>query len=658
MSVFEIPELVALVAPYLTPQDLTHCVRVSKEWHARYIPFLWRRVSPTAGLPEPEDLYLSKMPFRCWSLFRKLVVEDYDYSRQSRQQGQGEERPLPALSRYGQWIRTLSVKPVDMQEMPESFARFDFNDPSSIPGLQPSDDLLGFDPTSQDYARDPAMPLLNSLQAAIHGGGDLFGVLAALRAHTTANRYLQLHDWTASDNDLNFWKAIATDVVPNLLGLEISFDAEISRPRSTIPLLLASWCSSKMQELKMPIYYHFRHEIMREKETEQEEEVGGEEEEKLIGMKDLNVESIDQGYYPPAWPRFLRRCTNLESLEVTRVAPNWVRALHACVHLESLKIHKVNTASVRLITDAIRTSLHKLNQIDIVEEYNDLEEGVVAEMISAGQAGWRSIVVPTLDSAAADAVLRHCRTLRQLEVKRSAGLTSAHMQQTLSSSPNLISFVTLYNYPYNENMQFSTNATHFMALDFIDRDPDTGTLKPWLCESILKVFVAKILGIPRPDITKNCLGRPCQGGLQDTYPGQSQELQRGVYERLARFRYLEDLALGHDDRNWDGEGQYVQNPSGTLVFNDRKFQYECLDMTLNSGLGLLEVMKELKCVDVMRMATRIGVKDIRWMVKSWPKLERFFGMDINDDEVEEKAIDWLANETKIEMQPYCMDEGL
>ena len=103
-----------------------------------------------------------------------------------------------------------------------------------------------------------------------------------------------------------------------------------------------------------------------------------------------------------------------------------------------------------------------------------------------------------------------------------------------------------------------------MAENFIDRDPAAGAFKQWLCKSSLKVFLAKVLGIPRPDITLThyCHSREelldDEGNvigvvdvLQETYPGQSRELQRQVYESFSRLTHLEVLGMGHDhDRDF------------------------------------------------------------------------------------------------------------
>ncbi|KAG0300185.1 hypothetical protein BGZ98_009380 [Dissophora globulifera] len=201
-----------------------------------------------------------------------------------------------------------------------------------------------------------------------------------------------------------------------------------------------------------------------------------------------------------------------------------------------------------------------------------------------------------------------------------------------------------------------TKVPHFVAKDFIDLDSASDALKPWKCESSLRVFHAKILGIPRSDITTDRRGFPRLDILQETYPGQTQELQSRVYERLARFTRLEKLGLGHDDRDLDSIIlDSINNTNGNHVFGDVDHQYDCLEMTLKSGLGILEALKNVKELNVMRMATRIGVDEVKWMRRNWPNLQTLIGLDIRGNEME--AAQWLKEEClQVKLTPYVIEQ--
>ncbi|KAF9097889.1 hypothetical protein BGX29_007879 [Mortierella sp. GBA35] len=321
------------------------------------------------------------------------------------------------------------------------------------------------------------------------------------------------------------------------------------------------------------------------------------------------------------------------------------------VGLTDLAVGSSYPDSLQALADLLRTG--GLPELDDIR-FNCIESGdgegaalpELASLLSACHKGWRSVYMPALDTLSADALIQHCPTLESLNISNTPGLTSAYMRHILSSSPNLHTFVTL-----NDGQSDIPRTTHFLAADFIDIDPATNTLQPWLCVSKLKQFSAKIVGIPRPDVALSHYGRPRKESrdlhgnavavevLQETHPGQGRELQRRVYERLSRFRHLEVLGLGHDDRDFGNEGRFVEDAEGLFIFGDKDYQYECLEMSLDSGLRMLEGMKRLQVLNVMRMSTLIDVEEMRWMAESWPRLKEIVGLNTEGNELETEK--WL-----------------
>lgn len=49
--------------------------------------------------------------------------------------------------------------------------------------------------------------------------------------------------------------------------------------------------------------------------------------------------------------------------------------------------------------------------------------------------------------------------------------------------------------------------------DFIDLEPSSDYINPWPCEWTLKVFRARICGIPRPDVTQTYYGHSLIDGM-------------------------------------------------------------------------------------------------------------------------------------------------
>lgn len=283
--------------------------------------------------------------------------------------------------------------------------------------------------------------------------------------------------------------------------------------------------------------------------------------------------------------------------------------MQACVSLRSLEIEILKPDSCQLLATAIKTYLPNLDTIIIHSEDWELTDENKAPVFSACQKGWRSIGVAQAGPLTVEAVVKHCSALEVLNLRKAQGLTSKLMVQILSSSPRLETFVTLIEGHYENDGPCSDEDTHFLAEDFIDAaDPSSDPLRPWACESSLKVFCAKITGIPRLDITQTFSGQPLEESMAfpEAYPGQSLDLQGRVYERLARLTRLERLELGHEDRYLDYEHRDNWTEEEEEEFDAMDYQYARLEMSLKSGLRRLEGLKELRVLGVSRMNVCIG----------------------------------------------------
>ncbi|KAF9274314.1 hypothetical protein BGZ74_004428, partial [Mortierella antarctica] len=172
---------------------------------------------------------------------------------------------------------------------------------------------------------------------------------------------------------------------------------------------------------------------------------------------------------------------------------------------------------------------------------------------------------------------------------------------------------------------------YIKAKDFIDVHPQLGMQNPWASETNLKVLKAKITRIPRLDVTKHLSGRPRTDCLSEVCAGEGKRLQHRVYARFARFRNLEELCLGHDT--------FFNKYAGSDCITGEDYQYECLKMTLESGLEQLKSLKSLQVLDVRRMAQRIGLREVQWMTQHWPKLRVIRGLHNEGDNL--KAAEWL-----------------
>ncbi|KAG9064773.1 hypothetical protein KI688_003032 [Linnemannia hyalina] len=145
---------------------------------------------------------------------------------------------------------------------------------------------------------------------------------------------------------------------------------------------------------------------------------------------------------------------------------------------------------------------------------------------------------------------------------------------------------------------------------------------PWSCRWITYLGI-QISGIPRPDIYtdyKNSLAPTLLGVSMK----QSRAIQRQVYAQLGQLTFLRTLSLGADS---PAAELYVSTDKNrTPVFFDRRLQLNCLEMTLESGLGLLAGLRDLEWLTVANMDHRIGVAELQWMEKSWPSIKEVKGL--------------------------------
>lgn len=533
-------------------------------------------------------------------IIRQLTRENYLSYRQGHPKDLYTSPTQMTQSRNGHWIRVLAVSECDLRA---SFSEL------TCPLIRQN-----ADPSSVNTAT--ALPEPTNMELLRH-----------LLRRCTNLQQLRLSGDYSYHRQVESWKMIVRTALPGTLtDLSISLTSSDIVNMTSFPPILFSQCPSGLRTLRLHINYstHWGYRAIVEKVVE--EEVVGEDE-SLPLLKEVRIIRQDEREYiktyPSSWSRILGRCTNLETLVVTAIDQAWIPALESCSLLRNLEIVASCKDSPRSLTTALKTGLPNLDNIYINDRAGRTSDEDKAAMLSAGRKGWRSINLQHAGHLTVEAVSRHCTTLETLSLRKATGLTSAHMVQILSSSPKLKSFTTLVEDDYTGSWT-NEEETHISAGDFIDADSLSDSLKPWACESTLKMLRAKISGIPRPDITQTLSGHPLEEGmvLQEIYPGQSQDIQGRVYERLARFTRMERLELGNEDR-----GVYSSYQSLERTFDraeqaaDGGHQYNCLDMSLQNGLWRLGGLKELQELGVKRMSTLIGPEEEQWMKEHWPKIK-------------------------------------
>ncbi|KAF9366769.1 hypothetical protein BGX34_008727, partial [Mortierella sp. NVP85] len=404
-----------------------------------------------------------------------------------------------------------------------------------------------------------------------HGSVDL--VLDMMRHLYRQCPTIQIQELTL-DSEVAYWEmyinVVAEYLVPRAKCLRLGRSGPIGISCSELKYLL-SHCSSTLEELTLRVKVTYDEED-KEQENHQEE-LKPWTRLKRLTLK-LNLSEPDSKVF---WSWLWRHCSEVEELRLGHLTPVF----------ESL-------------AEGISAHMPRLNRIHFSGCRNSEQIGAI---LSGCHQGWKEVNISNvhLTLSTKEALMEHCSTLERLVLDGSCHLTDCEKVAILTRCPVLREFICT-----DESWSGGRlDLIGFRAQSFIDQDPHTGALKTWACESSLKVLRVMIIGIPRPDLLVKEL-YPGRGVVkphllkEEDYPGQGLQIQRQVYDRLARLTNLETLALGED--------------CSPGLF------YIGLAMSLESGLHRLSRMTALKELHVSHMTAWIGTEEVQWMTEHWPKL--------------------------------------
>ncbi|KAK3810857.1 MAG: hypothetical protein J3Q66DRAFT_372592 [Benniella sp.] len=301
-------------------------------------------------------------------------------------------------------------------------------------------------------------------------------------------------------------------------------------------------------------------------------------------LKRLELWYFDEKNHPESFCSWLRkRCSQAETLTVVQTDGFTGRTM------EAMSKHMPNLCKLQL----------NKNSFDSREN--------AALFLGRLRTRWKAMelkCIGPLDEDTREALANHFHTLEELVLLNCVGWTSHDLLQVFRSCPRLHTLIYIDTKPHESPYCMDANV-------FIDRDHHTGLLKEWPCEKTLKRLFFTVTGIPEPD---------SEQGL---------EIQNLVYDRLARLTGLETLRFG----------------SMRYIFGENRMTYsQCLKISLESGLEKLAGLKELKELEVSDLRTRVGIKEVQWMVEHWPRLRVLRGVKPEgewDRKMPEEAVEWL-----------------
>ncbi|KAG0253846.1 hypothetical protein BG011_006133 [Mortierella polycephala] len=256
--------------------------------------------------------------------------------------------------------------------------------------------------------------------------------------------------------------------------------------------------------------------------------------------------------------------------------------------LQSLALNLIFCRRETGVNDAVSNEVARFFEADTWPGLVDLDFGVVTmtdEGISKMLRALRNPVrirlnTPDFGPAAFQELRPHFSTLRRLDLANCPGFTSTMIVEVLESCPLLQEL----------------HGRQIWANDIINS-------QRWICQTSLEIFVA-FIRFDFSHLTK--------------LPPDSAEKIRAIFERLSGLTRLKKLDI-----------------SDTVY---GRF-WRSLDLRVGNGLELLASLHDMEEIHFQGTCQAMGVRDLEWMGKHWPKLKDVKGMLNKNKKIDKKLTD-------------------
>ncbi|KAG0199930.1 hypothetical protein BGX33_011313 [Mortierella sp. NVP41] len=308
------------------------------------------------------------------------------------------------------------------------------------------------------------------------------------------------------------------------------------------------------------------------------------------------------------------------------------RLLERCPRLETLCLNDqeyLDSESYRSVATTIRQFCPRLTGLHLISCAIPTEEdlcGLIEACVGLKDFGYPCPPEQkcVFGESAAEALLKHCETLENLRLDGCTRFPSAAIQKMLCSARRLKRFDAVSRF------RFKRLDVVLDAKDIVQSDGEDTEKAEWVCLG-LESFKCRIGGIPRPDLLTRTNGRPLTDPLHiSSTREESLQVQHEIYSRLGKLSHLRELVLGHHEvkpdylmilDEMDSEGEYYEIYTPNVDIQGG-YQYECLEMSLRSGLDRLKGLTELrKCVVEAMAVWFYEAEEQNWAMEWWKKLD-------------------------------------
>jgi hypothetical protein len=286
---------------------------------------------------------------------------------------------------------------------------------------------------------------------------------------------------------------------------------------------------------------------------------------------------------------------------------NISRALKANGHLiHSLKFRSEVYEVLRTFLPFCPPTFQQLTSAEFECSLEFVYDADIAQFINLSSAEWRRLVFresirPKLGiefgPKSFEALFKHAKSLEIFRMETRNSTAEKNIDRLLCTAPKL------------KELYLSGNYETILG-GWLDARVIVNS--EWVCAD-LEVFHCRIGNIPRPDITRTIARKSASKHVKRGTKEESVGLQRQIYSKLARLTKLQELRLGLQ----------MDTKSADYFRGNKEFwrQYDCLAMTVESGLDLLKGLKDLRIVGLEDMEIYIdGDAEQSWFEENWPNV--------------------------------------
>ncbi|KAF9586537.1 hypothetical protein BGW38_002778 [Lunasporangiospora selenospora] len=676
-NLFDIPELLHRICAFLSAHDLTRCVLVCRSWHALCTPLLWSSIkildstryyqflAPQTSVDalSRNGRHVRSITTLYYNLLTPLLSQRVDCSNLTHlvfpQSCRFTDPPLPAraLTDYKNYhngdehgsdninhndhLNSRAREPQAIEQLLGTNLAMDAGNTSAA--------MTGIQQSSHPHLYQPSQ---RPTEIRARSASGLFKdtMLIEMMRKSPQLRVLTVVGFPF-DHDELFANVAKQLVRGGLRKLELTNLHYCEVKASSLKRLLDS-CTPALEELVLSISFGSFAQV--EPGAPMAEEMPTVAESNGVDDSSASPDQDFERASPPFYPNKRQRRDRVGSprpwgMKKLTLKGNlsgqgpliWLSLLRQCSQVQVISVDIYADSALESLAQAIRDHCPLANELTIqCMTGSPQEDSRIAAMIGASSASWKHLAMSFfhgLGPLSATALLQHSATLEALVLEECDGVGSEDIQMILCTCPNLKTFKAMTS----NGMDFSSTV-YLDANEMID--------SPWICRSLENLKVV-ITGMARPDLKTDQYGNTLTGPLHDGTI-QGYDLQSIVYHQLGSLPKLQVLWLGHDKQDLDDEGNYHPTATeGQWRYIDPDEQFECLEFSLKSGLGLLSGLKDLRVLNIDRLRTRIGLSEVQWMSDQWPKLETIIGLVIQGEKVP-KHIQWLYDHRPdIELPP-------